>query len=129
MAENPFQPWLDKTANYSGILACGIRQPNQTTYVRSYHETFSEPRLTELMQKLTETAFNLRQSQLGGSRLRWAFEHGRIHTARRTDGALAMLAVNNDPSTGPVVEEILGEFLAFVRPAPEGPPIAPPSSP
>ncbi len=112
MADNPFQAWLDKTAKHAGVMACGVRQTNQTTHVKSYHESFPEPRLTELMQKLTETAFNLRQSQLGGGRLRWVFENGRIHTARRLDGTIAMLAVNNDPSAAPAVEELLGEFLA-----------------
>lgn len=124
MADNPFQAWLEKTANYSGVLACGVRQTNQTTHVRTYHETFAEARLVELMQKLTETAFNLRQSQLGGGRLRWVFENGRIHTARRPDGTIAMLATNNDPSAGPAVDELLAEFLALNlnRPSAETPP-------
>jgi|GEM_PF-3231703 len=116
MAENPFQAWLDKTANYAGVMACGVRQTNQATHVKSYHESFPEARLTELMQKLTETAFNLRQSQLGGGRLRWVFENGRIHTARRMDGTIAMLAVNNDPTAIPAAEELLGEFLATGQP-------------
>jgi len=114
---NAYQPWLDKTANFSCVMACGVRQPNQSTEVRSYHESFPEARLKELMQKLTEIAFNLRQSQLGGGRLRWTFEHGRICTVRRVDGAVAMLAVNNDPSGGLVTEELIEEFLAITAPA------------
>lgn len=119
MADDPFQAWLDKTAHCSGVLACSVRLPNQVTNIKSYHESFPEPRLKEVMQKLTETAFNLRQSQLGGARLRWIFEHGRIHTARRVDGAIAMLAVNNDSNTAAAIEDLLAEFLAIDRPSPE----------
>jgi hypothetical protein len=120
MSDDPFQAWLDKTANCSGVLACSIRLTNQVTHVKSYHESFPEQRLKDVMQKLTETAFNLRQSQLGGARLRWVFEHGRIHTARRLDGAIAMLAVNNDVNTVGEIEALLEEFLALDRSAGDG---------
>jgi len=122
MEDDPFQAWLDKTAKCSGVLACGVRETNQVTNVKSYHESFPEARLKEVMQKITETAFNLRQSQLGGSRLQWVFEHGRIHTARRVDGAVAMLAVNNDSSVVAAIEELLMEFLRLERFTPDAPP-------
>jgi hypothetical protein len=51
--------------------------------------------------------------------MRWIFEHGRIHTARRVDGAIAMLAVNNDSNTAAAIEDLLAEFLAIDRPSPE----------
>jgi len=114
---------MDKTAKCSGVLACSIRHTNQMTFANSYHESFPEPRVREVMQKLAETAFNLRQSQLGGTRLRWVFEHGRIHTARRVDGVIAMLAVNNDAATAGAIEDLLAEFLSLDRDA-EAPPDA-----
>jgi hypothetical protein len=120
MAEDPFQAWLDKTAKCSGVLACSIRHTNQMTLAKSYDESFPEARVKEVMQKLTETAFNLRQSQLGGARLRWNFEHGRIHTARRVDGVIAMLAVNNDANTAAAIEDLLAEFLNLERDASDG---------
>jgi len=115
MADDAFETWLEKTAKCSGVLAASVRHTNQVTFVKSYHESFPEARVQEVMQKLTETAFNLRQSQLGGSRLQWTFEHGRVHTARRGDGVIAMLAVNNDPKMTGAIEELLTEFLTLER--------------
>src|SRR5580693_2619563 len=31
MKEHPFQGWVEKTAKYSGVLACGVRLSNQST--------------------------------------------------------------------------------------------------
>src|ERR1700689_2614435 len=99
MNEHPFQGWVDKTAKYSGVLACGVRLANKSVAIKSFDESYPESRLKELLQCLTEVAFTLRNSQLGSSRLRWVFEHGQLLSARRADGAIAVLAMNKDPNS------------------------------
>jgi len=121
MNEHPFQVWLEKAANYSGILACGVRLANQSIAVKSFDESFPEARLKDLLQCLAEVAFGLRNSQLGGSRLRWVFEHGQLYSARRPDGALAVLAMSKDANAAAAIEELFAEFLASDGPAPEKP--------
>jgi hypothetical protein len=137
MSEHPFQGWVDKMVMYSNVLACGVRMANQSVAVRTFDESFPETRLKELLQCLTEVAFTLRNSQLGGSRIRWVFENGQLQVARRKDGALAVLVMSKDPNAALAVEELFDEFLAFVCPAPERPglnvpeaaePAAPPES-
>lgn len=113
MNEHPYQRWLEKTAGYAGVFACGVRLANKAVAIKTYDESFPEGRLGELLQCLTEVGFTLRNSQLGGSRLRWLFEHGQIHCARRPDGTVAVLATNKDPGTSPAVEELFTEFLAM----------------
>jgi len=112
MKDFPFQEWLDRTAHYSGVLACGVRLSNKSSSVRTYDQGFPEDRMGELLQCLTEMAFTLRNSQLGGGRLRWIFEHGQIHSARRPDGAIAVLATNKDPGAAAAIEELLEAFVS-----------------
>jgi hypothetical protein len=112
MSDFPFHDWLEKTAKYSGVFACGVRLSNRSYDVRSYHESFPEPRIGELLQSITEVAFTLRNSQLGSTRLRWTFTGGQIHSARRPDGAIAVVAASKDPLAEPAIEELFTEFLA-----------------
>ena len=118
MNETPFHEWLEKTAKYPGVLASGVRLTNKSSDVRSYHDAFPEARISEVLQCITEVAFTLRNSRLGSARLRWVFEYGQIHTARRPDGATAVLATSKDPNVAPVIEELFADFLA---PEPEPP--------
>jgi hypothetical protein len=126
--EHPFQGWVEKTAKYSGVLACGVRLANQSIALKTFDPSFPEDRLQELLQCMAEVAFTLRNSQLGSSRLRWAFEHGQLQAARRKDGTLAVLVMNPDPGAASAVEELFAEFLAAVCPPPETPGVGPPEA-
>jgi hypothetical protein len=121
MSEHPFQSWVDKTAKYSGVMASGVRLANRSTVVKTFDESFPEARLADVLQSLTEISFTLRNSQLGGARLCWVFEHGQLHSARRLDGATAILAVNKDPGAAAAIEELFAEFLATGATTPEVP--------
>jgi hypothetical protein len=111
MNEHPFQGWVEKTANYSGVLACGVRLANQSIAIKTYDAGFPEDRLMDLLQCLSEVAFTLRNSQLGSARLRWVFENAQLQSARRVDGTLAVLAVSKDPEAAPGIEELFAEFM------------------
>jgi hypothetical protein len=128
MKDQPFEAWLEKAANYSGILACGVKLANQSVAVKSFDESFPEARLKDLLQCLAEVAFGLRNSQLGGSRMRWVFEHGQLYSARRQDGVLAVLAMGEDPGAAAAIEELFAEFLATDGPAPEKPGVSLPEA-
>jgi AAA+ ATPase superfamily predicted ATPase len=121
MKEHPFQDWVEKTADYSGVLACGVRLPNQSIAIKTFDEAFPEDRLKELLQCLAEVAFTLRNSQLGSSRLRWVFEHRRLQSVRRKDGALAVLVMSKAHDHDLAIEELITGFLAAVCAAPEDP--------
>jgi hypothetical protein len=136
MTDHPFQAWLEKAANYSGVLACGVCLGNQTMAVKSFDESFPEPRVKELLKCLTEVIFSLRHYQLGSSRLRWVFEQGQLYAARRQDSAIAVLATSQHPDAAAAVEELFTEFIAIVctpserpiMPAPRAEPDPPPLS-
>jgi hypothetical protein len=126
MKDNPFEDWVEKTAKYSGVLACGVRLANHSTAIKSFDEAFPEERLKDLLQCLAEVAFTLRNSQLSSSHLRWVFEHAQLYSARRVDGALAVLAMSKDPNAAAVMEELFAEFLDMILTEPENPGLSPP---
>lgn len=119
MEEHPFEGWLEKAANYSGVLACGVCLANLSIAVKSFAESFPEERLKEILQGLAEVAFSLRHYQLGNSNFRWVFEHGQLHVARRPDGALAVLATSKEPAVPAAVEELFQAFMTTVCAAPQ----------
>ena len=114
MTEHPFQAWLEKAANYSSVLACGVHGGSLPTVVKTYSELFTEQQVKEVLQGLTEIALGLRVYQLGGSRLRWAFEHGQFHIARRQDGVLAILAMNQGSGAAQAIQELFTDFDAVI---------------
>jgi hypothetical protein len=121
MTEDPFQGWLEKAANYSCVLACGVSFGSQPLAVKSYSESFTEDQIKEVLRRLAEIALGLRVYQLSGSRLRWVFEHGQFHVARRHDGAMAVLAMNQGPDCAKAIEELFGIFETVAGPPPEKP--------
>ncbi|HEY3915088.1 MAG TPA: hypothetical protein VGN61_11435 [Verrucomicrobiae bacterium] len=125
MSEHPFQNWVDKTALYSGVLACGVRLSNQSMAIKTFDAGFPETRLKELLQCLSEVVFTLRNSQLGSSRLRWVFEHGQLQSARRKDGTLAVLVLSKEIDAASGIEDLFAEFLSMVTTSPEKPGAAP----
>jgi len=127
-SQHPFQDWVETTAKYSGVLASGVRLANHATAIKTFDESFPEARMKELLQCLAEVAFTLRNSQLGSSRLRWAFEHGQLHSVRRQDGAIAVLAMSKDPNAAAGIEELFAEFLGTSSPATETPGLSLPAA-
>lgn len=121
MAENPFQGWLEEAANYASVLACGVYLSPQSIVVKSFSESFPEAQIKELLQRLAEIALGLRVYQIGSSRLRWVFDNGQFHIARRPDGAIAVLAMNQDHKAAAMIEDLFANFMATEGPAPEKP--------
>jgi hypothetical protein len=119
MDQNDFQPWIEQTAVQPGVLACGVKA-SQSTTVRSADASFPERRIKELMLALSEIGLTLRQDHLFGSRWRWIFENGQIHSARRQDGALALLILTNDTTMTSVADSALGEFISTPGPTDAG---------
>jgi hypothetical protein len=118
MPEHSFERWLEKAANYSSVLACGVYVGPQSMVVQSFSESFPEAQIKELLQHVAEIALSLRVYKLGSSRFRWLFENGQCHVAKRQDGIFGVLAVNQDPHAATAVEELFANFIAIV-PAPE----------
>lgn len=121
MNEFPFQNWLEKAATYPGVMACGVLLPNQHFSVKTCNEAFPEVSISGLLQGVTEVAFTLHNHRLGCSRLRWAFEHGQIHSAQGPDGAIAVLVTGNDANVAAGVEELFAEFVTVGPEMPELP--------
>jgi hypothetical protein len=116
MAQIDFESWIEQTAGQPGVLACGVKA-SRCTAIKSADSSFPEQRVKELMLALAEVGLTLRQDQLSSGRWRWIFENGQIQTARRPDGAIAVLILTNDSLMTSVAESALAEFVSAVAPA------------
>lgn len=108
-----FQSWLDQAAGRRGVLACGIRPPNDRSFaVKSCHAEFPEPRAKEMLQCLSEVIQALLQNRIAMNHLCWTFENGELHCAARDDGAIAALLVSRELDVTPAVNRLFSEFLS-----------------
>ena len=104
--------WIEQAASRPGVLACGVKAP-QSTQIISRDPSFPESKIKELVQALADVAVAFRQDHLAGGRWRWLFENGQIHSARRPDGAMALLVVRSETVKPGVVDGLLSEFVSL----------------
>jgi hypothetical protein len=120
MDANDFRPWLEKASVQPSVLACAVKS-DQSTSVVTADPSFPDKRIRDLLQTLSEVGLSLRKDHITGGRWRWIFENAQIHSARHSDGALALLIMANVPNAAPVADHALREFVS-VAPALEAPP-------
>ena len=107
-----FGMWMQQALSRPGILACGVKTP-QATEVLSGDASVPESKIRELMRVLAETTAALRQDQLGAGQWRWLFADGQVLSARRPDGATALLVAKSQTAKPGTAERLLLEFVSM----------------
>ena len=110
-----FGMWTQQAISRPGIVACGVKAPKSID-ILSRDPWFAQSKMEELLQILAEVGAALRQDQLGGGRWRWRFENCQIHSARRADGAMALLVVKSQTAKAAAVDRLLLEFVSMEVP-------------
>lgn len=85
-------------ASAPGALGCGVRLPNRTSHVRSYHPDYPREILEKTILHLSNASALLASHDLTAQRLAWTFSNGRIFLATRPDGACFSLVTRSDAS-------------------------------
>jgi hypothetical protein len=105
--------WFGRAARVPGMLACGLRHADGTTYSRAWEASPAEPLLNELWPRLTAIA-----EAAGGEApelLRWTFDKHVVVAAPRPNGPtffiLLVRKTGEDEDAG--VERLLQEFRAL----------------
>ena len=80
-----------------GVAAWGARLPDHSVGSQCYSDWFTPAQIEQLVTRLALAAESLRTHRIDPVRLRWTFEHARIHLALRRDGACLALFVENRP--------------------------------
>ena len=104
------QRWLDQAAAIPGVLAGGVRHADQSVLVKSCDDRFPVEEIEKVVRELGETIPLLQNFGIAAGRLRWTFESAWLHSAVRTDGAVAVLVVTRQIESSPEVEQLLAGF-------------------
>ena len=105
------QQFLDRHLPLPGLAACSVRLADRSFVSRCYGDWFTLAQVEGALGRLALAADSLGYHGIQPTRLRWVFEHSRIHLALRRDGAcIAFFVENRSGVTTPELEGLLEEF-------------------
>jgi len=110
-----FNSWLKENTAFPGVLACGLRYPDKTTFSHSYAAEFATDKLEPAWRTAVEAFQTSKQSKQSFSRLRWVFDKALFHCAVRGDGVCLGIFTSKgtqEPSAESV-DRLFAEFQAF----------------
>lgn len=112
--------WFEQSAPFQGILACGVRHPDQTVVAKVWADGFTEMAVENVLRCVVDTFQVLHLNRIPPGRLRWIYQGAYLHCERRPDGTCLGVFVPKNPeavdSTG--LERFFGEFQAVAQAAP-----------
>jgi hypothetical protein len=104
--------WLTQVPELPGLLACGVRFPDQTALSRSFCRDFPVVALEQVWRCVADTFRVLQVHRLPGSRLRWVYAGAHLHCVRREDGTMLSCFVSSAPASrdSDRLEQLIAEF-------------------
>ena len=104
--------WLTRSAKGKGVLACGIRYPDQTTSNHTFSSDFNPAVLDNSWECVSTTFQFLKQHQNDVDQMCWVFDNFRLHCAIRADNTcLGIFTSKNEKDyEASVVNRMISEF-------------------
>lgn len=78
--------WLTKNLRIHGVLAGGIRYPDNSAFSQSLSDAFTQAACDNAMRVLADVFKVLQLNRLPSEIARLSFQDGTLHAARRHDG-------------------------------------------
>ncbi len=103
--------FFDDCAAVPGALGCGVRLPDRTSRVRSFHADYSKESLERALLHLNSATALLSSHDLSGHRITWTFTGGNLLVTTRPDGALFCLFTGPRVVAGEFFDGLAAEFL------------------
>lgn len=104
--------FLQDCATAPGALGGGIRLPDRTHQVRSYHPSCPAETLEKTILHLAHSLALLSSHDLTAQRLAWTFAGGRILVAIRPDGAVFSLVTKSETATIDFFDQLALRFYS-----------------
>ena len=79
--------WFEQSAPFQGILACGVRHPDQSAITKTWTDGFSEMALENALRCMADLFHVLQLNRIPPARVRWVYAGALFHCERRTDGS------------------------------------------
>jgi len=103
------QQWVDRNARLRGLLACGVRYPDDTIFIPD-SEGFPRENLEHSLRCIGDTFQVLKLNQFPLEYVRWVYQNALLYCVRRGDGTFLGLFTSREPDA--VDLEGLGRILA-----------------
>jgi hypothetical protein len=106
------QQWVDQQTRLPGVLACGLRFPDKTSFTRCWSAEFAVPNLDRAWRCASDAYQVLKINFPHNDYVRWVYQNAFLYTARREDGVCLGIFTTRDPrACDPVeMERLLAEF-------------------
>jgi hypothetical protein len=107
--------WVGQHAQLPGVLACGVRFPDKTSFTQSWAADFRVQSLERAWRSSGEAFQVLKIYFFPTDYVRWVYEKAVLHCARRDDGiCLGIFTAKGEQSPDPAaVQRLLVEFRAL----------------
>lgn len=111
--------WFEQSAPFEGILACGLRFPDQSSISKSWADGFHDSAIENALRCVSD-GFQVAQfNRIVPARLRWVYAGAFLYCERRQDGTI--LGVFTSRSLDSIdlegLERFFGEFKTVARTA------------
>ena len=91
--------WFDQSAPFEGILACGVRHPDQSAITKTWADGFSEMALENALRCMADLFHVLQLNRIPPARVRWVYAGALFHCERRADGSCLGVFTGKDSDT------------------------------
>lgn len=106
------QQWVDRSTRLPGVLACGLRFPDKTSFTRSWSTEFPVHNLDRAWRCASDAYQVLKLNFPPNDYVRWVYENALLYSTRREDGVcLGIFTVRDAQACDPAeMERLLAEF-------------------
>lgn len=104
--------WFEQSAPFEGILACGLRFPDQTAVSKTWAEGYEENAVENALRCVVDGFQVVQLNRIMSTRLRWVYSAAFLYCERRQDGTcLGVFTSKNLESVDLVgLERFFSEF-------------------
>lgn len=112
--------WFEQSAPFQGILACGVRHPDQTAVAKVWGDEFTEMAVENALRCVNDVFQVLHLNRIPPGRLRWVYQKAFFYCERRPDGTCLGVFVPKEPDSVDLagLDRFFGEFRTLAQAAP-----------
>jgi hypothetical protein len=109
--------WFEQSVPFEGILACGVRFPDQSSVSKTWADGFEESAVENALRCVIDGFQIVQMNRINPARLRWVYSGAFLYCERRPDGTcLGVFTAKNIESISlNELERFFTEFQAVAR--------------
>lgn len=102
--------WLSQQGSLRGLMACGLRYPDETVFIPSISASFPQEKVGYALRCLADTFQVLKLNHLPSQYLRWIYQNALLYCVKRADGVFVAVFTSREADSVDLGR--LGKLLA-----------------